>query len=59
MKKPEKYEEWYRKGLEDAYKQREDADGCTGCAFQDVDTWELPCRQCKRGCKDYWRREKQ
>ena len=32
-----------------------DADGCFGCAFEDVNEWELPCCKCKRGCKDYWR----
>ena len=32
-----------------------DADGCCGCAFEDVNEWELPCSKCKRGCKDYWR----
>lgn len=31
------------------------ADGCTGCAFVNVEEWEMPCAKCKRGCKDYWR----
>ena len=31
------------------------ADGCTGCAFVRCEEWELPCRKCKRNCKDYWR----
>ena len=31
--------------------------GCDGCAFEDVDEWEMPCGKCKRGCKDYWRRK--
>lgn len=35
--------------------KREDADGCTGCKFTDVETWDLPCRECKRNSKDYWR----
>ena len=30
-------------------------DGCNGCAFWDVEEWELPCNRCKRNCKDYWR----
>lgn len=30
------------------------ADGCTGCKYQDVPEWKLPCAQCRRGCKDYW-----
>ena len=31
------------------------ADGCVGCAFEDVSEWELPCRKCERNSKDYWR----
>ena len=31
------------------------ADGCDKCAFEDVEEWELPCRICRRNCKDYWR----
>lgn len=34
-----------------------EADGCEGCAFTDVNEWEMPCVKCKRGCKDYWRRK--
>lgn len=34
---------------------RQDADGCSGCAFETVEEWEMPCRKCQRGCKDYWR----
>lgn len=33
-----------------------EADGCMNCVFEGVEEWELPCRQCARGCKDYWRR---
>lgn len=33
----------------------ENADGCEECAFEDRDEWEMPCKQCKRACKDYWR----
>lgn len=36
--------------------ERQEADGCTGCAFGSVEEWEMPCAKCKRGCKDYWRR---
>ena len=32
------------------------ADGCQGCAFKSVEEWEMPCRKCKRNCKDYWRK---
>lgn len=35
--------------------KKQNADGCIGCAFEDVEEWEMPCRKCKRGCKDYWR----
>lgn len=32
------------------------ADGCSGCAFEHVEEWEMPCMNCKRNCKDYWRK---
>ena len=32
------------------------ADGCSGCVFESVDEWEMPCRKCKRNSKDYWRK---
>lgn len=35
--------------------QRQDADGCSRCAFIDKEEWEMPCVKCKRNCKDYWR----
>jgi hypothetical protein len=35
--------------------KREEADGCQGCEFTDVEEWEMPCAKCKRACKDYWR----
>ena len=35
--------------------ERDRADGCCGCAFEDVQEWEMPCRDCKRSKKDYWR----
>ena len=31
------------------------ADACQGCAFESVEEWEMPCRKCRRNCKDYWR----
>lgn len=34
---------------------KQEADGCQGCAFTDVEEWEMPCRKCQRSCKDYWR----
>ena len=51
----EKVKEAYEKGFSDAMKMKEKADGCIGCAYDDVMSWELPCRQCKRNSKDYWR----
>ena len=50
------YARGYAQGLIDARVMKEDADGCTGCAFEQVNSWELPCRGCKRNAKDYWRR---
>lgn len=43
--------------LQNAYhaRQKQEADGCTGCTFRSVEEWEMPCVKCKRGCKDYWR----
>ena len=35
--------------------ERENADGCTGCAYITAEEWELPCSKCKRAAKDYWR----
>ena len=37
---------------------KEDADGCEGCAFMSHYSWELPCSQCRRNCRDYWRSRK-
>lgn len=38
--------------------EKQEADGCQGCAFTDVEEWEMPCRKCRRACKDYWRPKK-
>ena len=38
-----------------AIQERENADGCVGCAYCDVKEWEMPCAKCKQNCKDYWR----
>lgn len=35
--------------------EKEQADGCTGCAFESTEEWEMPCAKCRRACKDYWR----
>lgn len=33
------------------------ADGCHGCKYQPEPEWKMPCRECKRGCKDRWEAE--
>lgn len=48
----------YEVGKLKAFQMKEDADGCFGCAFEDVNEWEMPCTKCARGCKDYWRAKK-
>lgn len=37
--------------------EADEADGCSGCAFFDREDWEMPCKECKRACRDYWRRK--
>ena len=32
------------------------ADGCSGCAFESTEEWEMPCCKCKHNSKDYWRK---
>lgn len=34
------------------------ASGCSGCAFETAEEWEMPCAKCQRNSKDYWRRRK-
>lgn len=41
--------------LVEAWIERAEADGCLGCAFEETEEWEMPCAECKRACKDYWR----
>lgn len=61
-KKTEEYNRGFEQGLIqgrfDAMIMKEDADGCVGCAFEDVESWQQPCSMCKRNCKDYWRAKK-
>lgn len=61
-KKTEEYNRGFEQGLIqgrfDAMAMKEDADGCVGCAFEDVESWQPPCTLCKRNCKDYWRAKK-
>ena len=58
-KEIEAYDRGYKQGLimgrVDARVMKENADGCSGCAFEDVETWQPPCCMCKRNSKDYWR----
>lgn len=49
------YDKGYAQGLNHAFAMKENADGCFGCAFEDVNEWEMPCAKCKRNSKDYWR----
>ena len=49
------FEQGLKQGIVVARIMKEDADGCVGCAFVEVEEWELPCAKCKRNCKDYWR----
>lgn len=48
----------YEVGKLKAFQMKENADGCSGCAFEDVESWQPPCTMCKRNCKDYWRAKK-
>lgn len=49
------YSQGLTKGKEDAFKMKENADGCVGCAFEDVNSWEMPCDRCCNNNKNYWR----
>ena len=31
------------------------SDGCTGCEFVEINSWEMPCKACVRKTLDYWR----
>ena len=52
------YLQGYEAGKKRAFAMRENADGCKGCAFEDVEPWQPPCTMCKRNSKDYWRAKK-
>ena len=28
--------------------ERDNADGCSLCAYEDCEKWEMPCAKCKR-----------
>lgn len=35
-------------------KERENADGCDLCKYEDRQPWEFPCIVCKRNCMDLY-----
>ena len=55
----EAYDRGYKQGLimgrVDARVMKENADGCSGCAFEETEPWKMPCDRCQRNSKDYWR----
>ena len=38
-------------------KEREEADGCDLCKYEDRQPWEFPCIVCKRNCMDLYERD--
>lgn len=42
--------------LVQAWIDRTEADACIECKYVSVEEWEMPCKECKRAKKDYWRR---
>lgn len=38
--------------------KQQQADGCTGCKYLHLEDWDMPCRECKRSHKDYYRYDK-
>lgn len=55
----EAYDRGYAQGIIqgrlDAKTMKENSDGCIGCAFVNVNSWEMPCEKCKRNAYDYWK----
>lgn len=45
----------HQAGFEKGYNQV--SCGCVGCRYCDVEEWEMPCKECRRAKKDYWRRD--
>ena len=37
------------------YIKQQQADGCVGCKYIELEEWDMPCKECKRSKKDYWR----
>lgn len=46
------------KDLPTIHTENETYCGCEGCAFWDKNSWDMPCKECKRNCTDYWRKAK-
>lgn len=42
--------------LVQAWIDRTEADACTECKYFGTKEWEMPCKECCRAKKDYWRR---
>ena len=42
--------------LVQAWIDRTEADACTECKYFGTEEWEMPCKECCRAKKDYWRR---
>lgn len=49
------YIQGIKQGKVDARAMKANADGCNGCAYEQIEEWNLPCSKCARNCKDYWR----
>ena len=35
--------------------RRLEADGCDGCKFEKLESWEMPCSDCKNTHVSHWR----
>lgn len=35
--------------------RRLEADGCEGCKYQDKESWEMPCSDCKNTHVSHWK----
>lgn len=38
-------------------RERNEADGCDLCKYEDRQPWETPCLVCKRNCMDLYKRD--
>ncbi len=46
----------YKKYQTNHEEEKIETDGCNGCKYIFVQTWEEPCRRCKRTAKDLYER---